>query len=295
MSTEIFIALQTRPYRVPLSRKIRQGPAEAYQSLQGLFTWELMSWIQDLPVVGSRALIRPLDYKGRLAISAESSFYFRHIYNLVLRRATSHEADRLIILSTMLNLRPLDVLEIPPDKRLSAVITSVTRLPAQLLFMNHEPESARGQPKSWIPTQKLYRPIEAVSQHTMFRDDEERDSLHRQHDGSWRFQVESNEMQCLFVLTPEQLSTTNLLVTVGQLTYSIILMHSGNDQKTGQAISLRHLCGTTNSRSYVLFLKNRVAIQETSSSNAVPGALFEFYVLDHAPGLYLTLRRFSAP
>ena len=295
LSSEIFIALKSRVCRVQVSDgpphiqcgnwshtkqrrdkiQIPSGPLQNHpRSIQELVRGELMSWVHDLPRVGSgtdTSFRDPPILHGRLSMSEQNPYYFCDIYNAVLRRATSHETDRFIILSTMLNFRPSDVTKIPADSRLVSIVASLQYLPEELLFMDHEPGSSPNRPKSWMPTKFMCQPIKMVFDFRWLT------KVTRAQGRAWQLHLSRDEKQCMFVLSRQHLTSVNVKVKVEDSAYSLTLVYPDHHQTAvdpSPSVKSRSWPGDEDDQTYILLLRDAKAIQETRVDQPIRGVLF---------------------
>jgi len=286
LSSDIFFALRSRVYRVQIydrpSHRMGSWKDTALipfdtlwrypRSMQALVLGELMSWIHDLPKISTDASSRdPPIFRGRMAMTEQNSYYFCHIYNAVLRRATAHETDRFIVLSTMLNFRPSDIIRIAPDLRLSSIVASLQYLPDELLFMDHEPGSSTDRAKSWIPIKVMGKPIKLVPGfHSLTR-------MSCGEDRMWRFKLYQDERQCVFRLLKRHLISVDLKVDISETAYSLKVVYPDNDRTSVAWTNpaLPYFCtADQDDQKYILLIRDAKAIQVTPIGRYIPGVLF---------------------
>ena len=224
MAADVFVILNKQPYRLDMGRRgrsqdTRKGDLSQQlkpTSLSDIIYDDLVGWIGELPLPGYNT-------------TQDDPVFFRYIYNTLVKRGASHESDRLTILSTMLNFRPLELNRLPRDQRLASIVASSECLPNEILFMDHEPDKPPGQSRSWMPLQKMIRPIIQASQGH---------DLHRQTNGVWQFIVDKK--QCLFKVPSHQLRSGRILVSLRQSIYTLVLQYADSQiRETPTAFSIQ--------------------------------------------------------
>ena len=218
MAAEVFVQLKDQPYRLRMHEPTQRSKVLDFrETLAGHLQKEMMSWTNDLPLAGGSA-ISAVDNVGRETITMAYPYTFIRLYNTILRRATSRESDRLVILSTMLNFRPIDLARFPPEQRLSRIIASLKFLPESILYMDHEPELSWDAKKSWLPTRRMIEHIPSERPYT--------DVLVRRQNNRWTLRVAKNQSQCLFVIPKIVLSLDKMLVTIEKKYYTLELWYT---------------------------------------------------------------------
>ncbi|KAL8884585.1 MAG: hypothetical protein Q9192_006809, partial [Flavoplaca navasiana] len=111
-----------------MQRNERLLRASSYSQLDDMMD-EMSAWFTRLP--GTRDKQR---FKARKAISQSSPEIFTQIWNDLGMRTTSRPVDRIQIFSLLVNISPTDLLKLPKNVRLKAIIKSQPEIPLALLF-----------------------------------------------------------------------------------------------------------------------------------------------------------------
>jgi len=269
MANEMFVQLKDQPYRLQMHQPTQRSKVLNFrETLSGYMQKEMMSWTNDLPLAGGNSFSAH-DGMGRQTITRPYPRRFTRLYNTILRRSTSRESDRLIILSTMLNFRPIDVAKLSPEQRLSRVIGSMECLPVDLLYMDHEPELPYNVRRSWLPMKRMIDHIPAERPYS--------NDLEREENGRWRLNLHKNNQQCIFVVSTLDLMQNDLLVTIKQRFYRLKLWYRSTEDV--QEVLPFHLAPDSwNAGSeFVLLVRDRDWLQNTIQFGTTACALFEHH------------------
>ena len=268
MAAEVFVLLKDRPYRLKMHQLTRRDKVlEFHETLSGHLQKQMMSWTNDLPLAGGDIITPGSKGTGRETVTMAYPWTFIRLYNTVLRRATSRESDRLIILSTMLNFRPIDLVNLAPEQRLSRIVGSMKYLPQSLLYMDHEPGLPCDAARSWLPMTRMIEHIPPERPHS--------DCLKREGNGRWRLRLDKNINQCIFVLLALDLEYNDILVTMGQRLYYLELWDRNLETTEG----VRSFCPPVEScgigRRFVVLVQDRHWLLNTTAGGTTACALFE--------------------
>jgi len=267
MAAEVFVLLKDRPYRLKMHQPTRHDKVlEPRETLSAYLEKDMMSWTNDLPLVGGSTINSTPKGIGRETVTMAMPLTFIRLYNTVLRRATSCESDRLVILSTMLNFRPIDLAEVVPEERLSRIIGSMKYLPQSLLYMDHEPELSWDAKRSWLPMTRMIEHIPTERPHS--------DCLRRVENGRWVLRLDKDMSQCIFVLSPLNLEYNDLLITLGHRLFYLELWYRNSDNTEG-VTSFRPFFESWNGgHRFVLLIQDRQWLLNTDAGGITACALF---------------------
>ncbi|KAL8880973.1 MAG: hypothetical protein Q9198_001728 [Flavoplaca austrocitrina] len=111
-----------------MQRNERLLRASSYSQLDDMMD-EMSAWFSRLPGTRDNQLFRACK-----AISKSSPEVFTQIWNDLGMRTTSRPVDRIQIFSLLVNISPTDLLKLPKNVRLKAIIKSQLEIPLALLF-----------------------------------------------------------------------------------------------------------------------------------------------------------------
>ncbi len=134
MASELLVQHRDVPFVLSIARaKLMQKNQEllregTYEQIDDMMD-ELSVWFSRLP--GTRDNSR---FKARQTIAQASPEIFRRIWNDLGARTTGRPKDRLQIFALLVDLAPTDLLELPVNTRLKAILKAQPSLPLALLF-----------------------------------------------------------------------------------------------------------------------------------------------------------------
>ncbi|KAI4262152.1 MAG: hypothetical protein L6R42_002668 [Xanthoria sp. 1 TBL-2021] len=134
MASHLLVQHRDGPFALSVARaKVMQRNedllrASSYSQLDDMMD-EMSAWFSRLP--GTRDKQR---FRARKAISQSSPEVFTQIWNDLGMRTTSRPVDRIQVFSLLVNISPTDLLKLPKDVRLKAIIKSQPEIPLALLF-----------------------------------------------------------------------------------------------------------------------------------------------------------------
>ncbi|KAL8967685.1 MAG: hypothetical protein Q9197_005297 [Variospora fuerteventurae] len=135
MASHLLVQHRDGPFALSVARaKVMQRNkyllrASSYSQLDDMMD-EMSAWFSRLP--GTRDKQR---FRARKAISQSSPEVFTQIWNDLGMRTTRRPVDRIQVFSSLLvNISPTDLLKLPKNVRLKAIIKSQPEIPLALLF-----------------------------------------------------------------------------------------------------------------------------------------------------------------
>ncbi|KAI4134587.1 MAG: hypothetical protein LQ341_006005 [Variospora aurantia] len=135
MASHLLVQHRDGPFALSVARaKVMQRNeyllrASSYSQLDDIMD-EMSAWFSRLPATRDKQRFR-----ARKAISQSSPEVFTQIWNDLGRRTTRRPVDRIQVFSSLLvNISPTDLLKLPENVRLKAIIKSQPEIPLALLF-----------------------------------------------------------------------------------------------------------------------------------------------------------------